>query len=678
MIATHVTRFLLLIAVVATMIGCGVRGPLDGTGPHAGADGPTSAPSSPDADQELLAAESAGGAGIELVLPFDNDDGCVLTRAYCSVEGPWPTDIGTDGKNTCSHRPTALYNDAYALDFASSDPKTVIVATAAGTVVTADEDEVNWGHHVLIDHGGGLYSLYGHLSRIDVEVGQRVRQSERLGLMGSTGFATGPHVHFALMKGPGPVGPFDAVVPEPLSGHEGFHEAGRRLYGGQGGYTNLPVGTLVKAYDLPDIHVVCGDMTICHVADWQAFADRRFFHDARDPLDRVITVSSETLACYRAGETVTGRSVRALIGCGRSDWLYVKEDGHALRRRIPFDRDAEQASYDALLRSWGFTRDERRAGSFRECLANIGDELRLRDGTLIELASDSDFYVVTGDRWIGEAVPNADSGFVRRVHRTEDGAPFMPHLYRGYGQVVIVPDDAVFTMTNGMRHGENVFGPDEASACRYGPDRSGGAEPGYDGTDSLDPVADGTDAPGPVTDGTGQDAPCDGAHAQPSGAAPDDPEASDGAERNNDGPADTPDGLDPADDAPAADVPSHTVVCTRTTDGLVVTVHGPVLDALHGGTVASPRAIQYGSDQPYLWDLPYAEDSSRASVEWLGEGEVHVMRLPPDADRFNLFVVDDLGGGRWFDLDADDGNGTVWEGLGDCRRDGTLFVTTGQ
>jgi murein DD-endopeptidase MepM/ murein hydrolase activator NlpD len=54
------------------------------------------------------------------------------------------------------------------------------------------------GNCVVIDHGLGLYTISMHLSRIDVEEGQRVATDDRIGLSGATGRVTGPHLHWAV------------------------------------------------------------------------------------------------------------------------------------------------------------------------------------------------------------------------------------------------------------------------------------------------------------------------------------------------------------------------------------------------------------------------------------------------------------------------------------------------
>ena len=74
---------------------------------------------------------------------------------------------------------------------------TPVLAAEEGLVVLA-ADHFFAGKNVFVDHGGGLLSMYMHLSRIDVRKGRRVKKGERLGLSGATGRVTGPHLHFGL------------------------------------------------------------------------------------------------------------------------------------------------------------------------------------------------------------------------------------------------------------------------------------------------------------------------------------------------------------------------------------------------------------------------------------------------------------------------------------------------
>jgi murein DD-endopeptidase MepM/ murein hydrolase activator NlpD len=72
------------------------------------------------------------------------------------------------------------------------------VLAAADGVVALAADHFFAGQSVFVDHGDGLISMYFHLSRIDVEEGEHVRRGQAIGTVGSTGRATGPHLHFGV------------------------------------------------------------------------------------------------------------------------------------------------------------------------------------------------------------------------------------------------------------------------------------------------------------------------------------------------------------------------------------------------------------------------------------------------------------------------------------------------
>ena len=73
-----------------------------------------------------------------------------------------------------------------------------IPASNAGRVLFADELGI-YGNCVILDHGLGLNTLYGHLSHIDVRVGDSVEKGQTLGQSGQTGLAGGDHLHFAML-----------------------------------------------------------------------------------------------------------------------------------------------------------------------------------------------------------------------------------------------------------------------------------------------------------------------------------------------------------------------------------------------------------------------------------------------------------------------------------------------
>ena len=89
---------------------------------------------------------------------------------------------------------------------------TPVGAAADGVVVLAGTNlvggrPVGYGTYVVIAHGGGLYTLYAHLSQLSVVAGEHVRAAQQIGLSGSTGNSTGPHLHFEVRLGSDPVDP---------------------------------------------------------------------------------------------------------------------------------------------------------------------------------------------------------------------------------------------------------------------------------------------------------------------------------------------------------------------------------------------------------------------------------------------------------------------------------------
>jgi murein DD-endopeptidase MepM/ murein hydrolase activator NlpD len=85
------------------------------------------------------------------------------------------------------------------LDF-SAPQGTPIYATADGTVTTAGNTANGYGNHVVIDHGYGYETLYGHMVRVKARVGERVKRGDLIGYVGSTGKSTGPHCHYEVHK----------------------------------------------------------------------------------------------------------------------------------------------------------------------------------------------------------------------------------------------------------------------------------------------------------------------------------------------------------------------------------------------------------------------------------------------------------------------------------------------
>lgn len=93
----------------------------------------------------------------------------------------------------------------------AAEKGTEVFATAAGKVdkiVTQYKVNQSYGKYIIIDHGYGIKTLYGHLSKVLVKAGQQVDRRKPIGLVGETGRATGPHLHYEVRK--------DGHVEDPL------------------------------------------------------------------------------------------------------------------------------------------------------------------------------------------------------------------------------------------------------------------------------------------------------------------------------------------------------------------------------------------------------------------------------------------------------------------------------
>lgn len=87
----------------------------------------------------------------------------------------------------------------YGMDF-SAPRGTPIYASGDGTVTRADNRASGYGNHIVIDHGYGYESLYGHLYKYNVKRGQKVQRGDLIGFVGSTGRSQGPHLHYEVYK----------------------------------------------------------------------------------------------------------------------------------------------------------------------------------------------------------------------------------------------------------------------------------------------------------------------------------------------------------------------------------------------------------------------------------------------------------------------------------------------
>lgn len=146
--------------------------------------------------RRLLGVDGAGGSQ-EVALPPLRGEGGVAASADVGSARPssWPlTQPGFITQvrgvtNGASHPglDIAVPADSY------------IRASGPGEVIDAGVDDV-YGRYILLDHGNGLQSMYGHASRLFVKAGDRVERNEVIALSGSTGRSTAPHLHFEIRR----------------------------------------------------------------------------------------------------------------------------------------------------------------------------------------------------------------------------------------------------------------------------------------------------------------------------------------------------------------------------------------------------------------------------------------------------------------------------------------------
>jgi murein DD-endopeptidase MepM/ murein hydrolase activator NlpD len=124
-------------------------------------------------------------------------------RYLAAIPSIWPT-LGyvTSGFGFRSYPDYGFHS---GLDIVN-DYGAAVYATAAGLVIEAGWNG-GFGYRVVIDHGNGLQTMYGHNSRLLVSAGETVKKGQQIATVGSTGFATGPHVHYQVELWGRPIDP---------------------------------------------------------------------------------------------------------------------------------------------------------------------------------------------------------------------------------------------------------------------------------------------------------------------------------------------------------------------------------------------------------------------------------------------------------------------------------------
>ncbi|NBB82723.1 MAG: peptidoglycan DD-metalloendopeptidase family protein, partial [Alphaproteobacteria bacterium] len=167
-------------------------------------------PMIPGLPEEDVLPETMPPAAIDLVALFDRSAELTELAERLPLAVPLLDDYQfTSGFGTRNDPFTGRRSSHFGLDFAAPR-RTPIYAPASGTVTFAGRRGA-YGNLVEVDHGLGISTLYAHLHEISVEVGDRIMPGDALGLLGSTGRSTGPHLHYEILIDDQPVNPMNFV-----------------------------------------------------------------------------------------------------------------------------------------------------------------------------------------------------------------------------------------------------------------------------------------------------------------------------------------------------------------------------------------------------------------------------------------------------------------------------------
>ncbi len=148
-------------------------------------------------DDAVLKADAKAAADERLAASAEHQ------RYLDSIPSIWPTDgYVSSGFGWRTYPDTEFHP---GLDIVN-DYGAPVYATASGTVEESGWDS-GYGYKIVIDHGNGFVTWYGHNSRLLVSAGQTVHKGQEIAEIGATGFATGPHCHYELLQWGTPIDP---------------------------------------------------------------------------------------------------------------------------------------------------------------------------------------------------------------------------------------------------------------------------------------------------------------------------------------------------------------------------------------------------------------------------------------------------------------------------------------
>ncbi len=193
----------------------------DDTDRAMGMGGPSTDEDMPSLDNKMLSLEEQMHSALDQLsreadmqeLSFTELEAHLLKQSSMLASTPsiWPTRGWLSSRFGKRISPfTGLPQRHRGIDIANR-VGTPVVATADGIVVKVGRDRF-LGRKVIIDHGYGIKTIYGHLSKVVVHVGQKVKRGQKIANMGNTGRSTGPHLHYEVAVNGVKVNPLNYIL----------------------------------------------------------------------------------------------------------------------------------------------------------------------------------------------------------------------------------------------------------------------------------------------------------------------------------------------------------------------------------------------------------------------------------------------------------------------------------
>lgn len=162
--------------------------------------------------EKLIDQELAESRALEAQIKALQGGGSGSTVNYSNTQFLWPSAASkriTSKYGNRLHPVLKVYKLHTGIDIGAGSG-TNILASNSGKVIKAQYNSA-YGNMIIIDHGGGMSTLYAHASKLLVSVGQTVNRGDVIAKVGSTGYSTGPHLHFEVRKNGSPVDPMPYI-----------------------------------------------------------------------------------------------------------------------------------------------------------------------------------------------------------------------------------------------------------------------------------------------------------------------------------------------------------------------------------------------------------------------------------------------------------------------------------